>query len=506
MTDTTEPVAAPPTAAKTVSARICWLALGAILILATVLRLHGISAASLWFDESISWHQASQPVLAMIALMTADVHPPLYNTILHFFILAFGDDTEALVRLPSAIMGVAGVAAIFWVASLIDGRTTGFLAALLLCLSGYHIHYSQEARPYALLALTATLFAGTLIRALETNRSSWHAASSGAALFLLYSHAYGGLLWLCLGFAAIAGAKIRRNPEPKILARWAAWQAIAVLLFLPWAGILAWRYKVIVTNGFWIQKPDTPFMLDFVRNLASGDLMALGLIAGATVALIPLALIPRPLNLLARGRDVGVEIGAASRRPQAEHHEILCRWLLIAWLLGPPLLALIASLISQPVLIDRYVICSLPAWLILASMGVCRLSRIWGKWVLALAIAGMIANQYFYEPQRHENARAMVAAYIERAAPGDCLFVASRDLSLEVGFYLRNPPPCFAASHLAVNFKPWALAAPRAWLYLGFIKPDNQRALFDNLQAHAWQAQSIMSSWGVSLFLAEPAK
>jgi hypothetical protein len=50
----------PPAAAEeSATRRMSWLALGAVVIVATVLRLHAIAATSLWLDEGISWQQAS---------------------------------------------------------------------------------------------------------------------------------------------------------------------------------------------------------------------------------------------------------------------------------------------------------------------------------------------------------------------------------------------------------------------------------------------------------------
>ena len=62
---------------------------------------------------------------------------------------------------------LAGVGAIWMagrVAGLLYGRRAAPIAMALLIVSSLHLHYSQEARMYALLALSVTLFAGTSIR------------------------------------------------------------------------------------------------------------------------------------------------------------------------------------------------------------------------------------------------------------------------------------------------------------------------------------------------------
>jgi len=475
---------------RALNTRLCWLGLAIILVVAALLRLHAIAAASLWLDEATTWAEARRDFWPMIAAMTRDVHPPLHNSILHLVILAFGD-TESALRLPSAVLGVAGVAAIFWAGSLFDGRATGFLAAALLCLSGFHIHYSQEARPYALLALSATLFAGATLRALETDRRRWHAASFAAALLLLYSHNYGLLLWLSLAIAVFVSARAWRDPGAGILARWAAWQVMAALLYLPWAVIVAGQYQRNVADGFWIPRPNLSFLRELIEDNASGGFMALALAAGAILALAP------PSRLLD---------GVAGVRDTAGSHAATRRLLVVAWLLGPLLMGLIASLISQPILVDRYVICSLPAWLILAAAGFNRLQRRWGKWVLAAVVAGAIANLPFYHRVTHEDARAIAAAYVAQAKAEECVYVFRPYSAAAVEYYLRNRPSCFQRAKAVTDITPWTLASPRAWLFLGYLPNKERQALAESLQAHGWQARAVIFNPSVSLLALEPTK
>src|SRR5689334_16871978 len=216
--DITQPGAIPSAGPADLAGKwMVWLSLGALLLLAAYLRLHAISLAGISIDESTSWHEAIQSFPAMIWLTANDVHPPLYNSILWFFVHAFGD-SETVMRLPSVILGVAAVGVTFWTGSLIGGRAVGLVAAAFLCLSGFHIDWSQIARNYSLLSVTSTFFAGTVIRALETDRRGWHAASCLGGVLLLYSHVYGGLLWLSLVIAVTMSSKVWRDPSPKTLA------------------------------------------------------------------------------------------------------------------------------------------------------------------------------------------------------------------------------------------------------------------------------------------------
>jgi hypothetical protein len=99
------------------------------------------------FDETLSWHFHDEP------------HPIGYYLAMFGWTSAFGDSAFAL-RLPGAILGTLSIGLIFLLADRLYGRPIGLLAAVLLTLHGFHVHWSQMARMYvpgALIALAATL-------------------------------------------------------------------------------------------------------------------------------------------------------------------------------------------------------------------------------------------------------------------------------------------------------------------------------------------------------------
>src|SRR5690606_11758191 len=84
-----------------------------ILAAAAILRLHDLGGQSLWWDEVMSWRQAKLGLAELLAATAEDNYPPLHNLILHVFIGLFGNGEVAL-RLPSALLGLANVAALYW--------------------------------------------------------------------------------------------------------------------------------------------------------------------------------------------------------------------------------------------------------------------------------------------------------------------------------------------------------------------------------------------------------
>ncbi len=130
------------------------------------LRLHALGAPSLWLDEilnvGISRALSSLTVVDWLIGFERE-NGPLYFAF-HGLALRLPLGVEAAFRLPSAILGIAAIPAIAWTASRSDrSRLTGACAALLLAVSPFHVFYSREGRPYALLVLaTLGVFAGLL--------------------------------------------------------------------------------------------------------------------------------------------------------------------------------------------------------------------------------------------------------------------------------------------------------------------------------------------------------
>lgn len=126
-----------------------------ILVLATVLRLYRLSS----FPAGLNADEAALGYNAYSLLLTGhdehghswpvnlesfgDFKPAGYAYLLIPFIKVFGL-TEFAVRLPSAIFGILGVLFIYLLTKEITGNwLTGQLAALMLAISPWHLHFSR---------------------------------------------------------------------------------------------------------------------------------------------------------------------------------------------------------------------------------------------------------------------------------------------------------------------------------------------------------------------------
>ncbi|HEX9987717.1 MAG TPA: glycosyltransferase family 39 protein [Chloroflexia bacterium] len=133
-----------------------WLAL-AIMLVGLAARLYNLDARSFWEDEVTQAHVARFSTLEE-AFNYTHAYPdvmPLMNVIT-WLLRVFGSN-EWLVRLPAAIAGGLSVFAIYLLGSKLGGVRVGLVAAVLMAISPREVWYGQEARPYTILLLLATL-------------------------------------------------------------------------------------------------------------------------------------------------------------------------------------------------------------------------------------------------------------------------------------------------------------------------------------------------------------
>ena len=243
----------------------------AIVVVASVLRLHGLDRTSIWNDEAASWNMARHPFWTMISEQSGDNNPPLFDIILYAMIHLFGD-SETILRLPSAILGIANVYLLYRLGTVLWDRLTGVFAAALLTVSGFHLWYSQEARMYALFAAMATAFALASVLFVTAPGRTRAVVCGIAGVALLYSHTYGPLVWVAID-GVIAMALLTRADWIAVDGRtWLIIQGLVGLSFLPWIAALVGEVHQVM-QGFWIPFPTPDFLYWTFRSMAGGAAM-----------------------------------------------------------------------------------------------------------------------------------------------------------------------------------------------------------------------------------------
>ncbi|MGH7134138.1 MAG: hypothetical protein ACREHD_00270, partial [Pirellulales bacterium] len=273
--------------------------LAATVAVGTVLRCHGISTRSLWFDEAFSWRVSQSPVIEVIERCARDNHPPLYFLALKGWRFVLGDSSVSL-RALSVFSGAIAVIGVYllvreaWPASgtppsaadreppselgadrtnAVVVATTGghasaaaqraarfaaLLAAALVAVNAFQVRWGWEARMYALGTALAALSSWAMFRALHARRRLWSAWSLYGVLALLfaYTHVYAlfsiaaQFLFLILYAAIDARFQPSRLRMLPYLRPMAAALALFAVGLAPWLPCLA-RQRAQVQADFW---------------------------------------------------------------------------------------------------------------------------------------------------------------------------------------------------------------------------------------------------------------
>lgn len=163
-----------------------------ITLAGVALRLVTIDTRSFWLDETTAVRQASWSIPEMLAWMANNVHPPLFHTLLHYWIVAFGRG-EITVRGFALTWGIAAIPLMYWAARSIYDRRVGLIAAAVLAFSPYFVWYAQEARMYTMMLVFALVCTTAMWRAMQGNRLWWwalYAVAAGAGLMTQYFFAF----------------------------------------------------------------------------------------------------------------------------------------------------------------------------------------------------------------------------------------------------------------------------------------------------------------------------
>ncbi len=341
---------------------------------ATVVRLYGLDAQSLWNDELASIRRSSYASVQDVIVKGTehDVHPPGYYVILHYAIRYLGD-SEIAVRLPSAAAGIISVLLIYWLGALLGSSKGGLIAAVLTAFTWAPVFYSQDARAYSLL-LTGVLGCSCLLVLLircPCNRrvrlTALIASYWACALLTSYLH-YFGALFVGLHGLLLAVMAVRR---PVLRVRWVAIYLPIGLAYLPWAPFMARTYAA---GSIWIPEPEpTGAARKFLLFLFSkSDVLVIGFLAVSAV-----------LARDALRRHMSGEDRAPAESSPGQWMDAV----LVAWLVIPFVTAFILSKIGPPILTPRNLIISAPAAYLLFGRG---LERFMTTERISVAIAGAL--------------------------------------------------------------------------------------------------------------------
>jgi mannosyltransferase len=282
-----------------------------------------------------------------------------------------------------------------------------------MTLNVYHVRYSQEARSYALVVLLVTLSSLFYVAAIRRPSGRAWGLYTIAIVFGLYSHFFVVLVllahWISLAFL----------PRRDVPWRFVVMSAGAIgILLLPLVVFSLTKDKGQID---WISRVPPDFVARAYTYLA-GAAPVSDTPVGAT--LFRVAEVGRRLLWLFYAALVAVALANAARlwvrvrsTPETWGYGFLVTWLLV-----PPILAYIVSLI-KPVFIFYYLIVSLPPLVLLAADGLSRIrspSMYAGALIIFASLTTLQVVSY-YNFGGKEDWRGLTRYILARAQPGDGL-------------------------------------------------------------------------------------
>lgn len=337
-----------------------------ILILATVLRFYHIDYQSIWLDEICSIIEANPDIKwsdLEATIMVSDPHPPLYFALMKFLFQLFGY-TSLVARVFSAIVGVVGVYAIYLLGKEINNKNTGLLAAFLLAINSFHIYYSQEVRMYALLLLFTVLSYYRLVLYLKQNTYK-NAILYGLFTGLMLLTQFFGLFVLVSQLILLLFVLIKKEKTNKLLffKQLLASGLVIIISFLPALNIFIETTKKKYTA---IQPTtiDTIFLIfkDFVQQ----SYILLFLYSVLIVVCLYYAL----------------------KEKMKQSYLILFSWIIITLALP-----IIRSYLVTPMIVSRYFITILPAFIIIVSISILKFKYT----IIKISLVLFLTTVTFYE-------------------------------------------------------------------------------------------------------------
>jgi mannosyltransferase len=343
-----------------------------VLVVAAALRIQNLDRRSLWIDEVYSGHIALSPLRQLARYIRAgDAQVPLDYLGLKASLLISGTSTAGT-RAWAVALGVLACALTYvagrqWFGS----RFVGVAAAFLLALAPFHLYYSQEARPYALIVVATLLNICAFQFALSRrNALSWTVYSLAVAIGL-YAF-YFSVILVGVELAYLLVLALKEWPMDRSLAAHALpATVVGFLAFVPWV-LYATRFQIAYSANW---PPLPPFTLG--RWLQA---MAAVLAFGPPESFQPTGGSPAALALTALLLGLAA-LGAAFTTRQTAYRVLVLGAISVAAVPA----AWIADGRAHYFFAERQVIFAVPLVLLLASAGLWQIGR-------HLAAEGVVAR------------------------------------------------------------------------------------------------------------------
>ncbi|MFC6838480.1 glycosyltransferase family 39 protein [Halomarina ordinaria] len=494
-----------------------------VVALAAVVRFATLGAESLWTDELITldFVTANGPLELLWVIPLNQPHLPVYYVLLDLW-TALAGTSEAALRFPSAVFGVAAVAALYALGTTLFDRRVGLLAATVLALSRFHVYHSQEVRMYSLLTLLTVVSYLLLVRVRDGDDRRDRVGYLFVTLALLYTHPFALFVVAAQGTYLLGRWLHREGWPPTVPPRWrlpALGVTLAVAPLLVGALLrgrsATYSYippptprQVVGAIAEHVGYAGAPRWVLFAGLALSGAVVAVGLVDARGA-----------FGRWRGARGSATTLAATVRRLLPRDGESENTALVLLWFLGPLLVPVVVSYLVTPVFWPRYTIAASPALFVLMAKGVRDIPRPPLRAVVALLLVCSLLPgvvQYHTTTQKEEWDE-VGATLDERAEAGDFVLVADRITRRGVDHYsARAGEDLVVRDVIAVDSGTGYAPTPnetiremvegrdRVWVVFSHITEDDRERVLDHVErdhTRTWERSFV----GIDLYLYERA-
>jgi mannosyltransferase len=373
----------PPTSGRSPwYRRVPWLPEAAVALLSLVVFAYRVARPSPWWDEAITRDVTSRPASEIVDLATRiDLVHATYYLLVHALLGESASVTP--IRLISVVAAATTSLLLVRLGRELGSLQVGVTAALVWTVAPLVTRYAQEARPYALVAMAATLSTVLLVRVCRKPWLPRRWVLYGVSIGLIGVLNVIGLLMIVvhLGYVLASSSRTARR-------RW----------YLATAGGLALTAPVLLGSATqreqvsWLPRPGLDALTGFL----------LAQYATGTVVVVLLLLACFGLGRGTNGPALGLGL---------------------VWAFLPPVLLWTISQ-AHPLFDWRYVFFTVPGGaLAIASLAPLLKPRVMTAVVVVLALFGLHMQEvYRWRASGHgENLRGVAEAIKEGGRPGDAV-------------------------------------------------------------------------------------
>lgn len=443
-----------------------------LVLLGIELRV-AVSNVPMWYDEGHSILVAIKnfPFGIDNFLYTKDFqHTPFYFYFLHFWLKIFGTN-EILLRMSSAIFGIATIPLTYIVGKKLYNKNVGIISALLVTVSPLLVYYSIEIRMYAAVTFLAVLSMNYLLD-YEENPNKKTLAKLLLANTLIPYLLIGGIVFYIgqiISYSIYLFVTQKDNTEK--IGKYFVYQVYQFILLIPYF-VIAIYYAIQRSHFMMFHIPSFEFM-HFLGNLQNYFATRVGMLFWVNY-------MPFYINFVffvAIIIPIIYFINALIKAFKEKNAKLYMVFLTVIISYG---IILISAMMKIVVIVPRYTIFIVPLVMVLAAVGFSKLS----KWHAASFLVFFSVLSIFF--LFHDNAYYQTKY---NALYDSLNYFASRNLN---GDDLVYRP--FASSVAFIYETPGTPKAPPFEALHEFRKPDND-LIYDDYQIEQFKKGNIDETW-----------